>query len=187
MFVPTCSLSFLCIWDSIILLLCSLPVSNHSVVAVPLSLIALWVSLAFLYSWCPLSLQECAEEPPDSLPTAFPPSLSHAHYSCWTAVRIGSVCPPPLPFGRCGCPKAWPLHQPGGVETVLILTETMKMRYESGQWVNCFWEGRESMSSITSLVICFMTLFLHFQYIVVKNSNPSIKHFGFSNFEMNFW
>lgn len=42
--------------------LCSPPVSNHSLAAVPLSLLALWCPWAF-YQWCPLSLQKCAAEP----------------------------------------------------------------------------------------------------------------------------
>lgn len=61
------SLPFLCIWDTIILLLCSLPVSAYSLVAGPLSLLALWCLSVFLSAsslMLSLSLQECAEQPP---------------------------------------------------------------------------------------------------------------------------
>lgn len=47
MFVSTRrSLPFLCIWNTIVLLLCSLPVSDQSLVAVPLSLLVLDVEMS---------------------------------------------------------------------------------------------------------------------------------------------
>lgn len=53
-------------------------------------------------------------------------------------------------------------------------------------WVDCLWEGRKSMSSRTSSLACFMTLFLKFQR-VVKNRNPRIKYFGLSSFGLNYF
>ena len=53
-------------------------------------------------------------------------------------------------------------------------------------WVDRLWEGRKSMSSLTSSLACFMTLFLKFQR-GVKNRNPRIKYFGLSSFGMNYF
>lgn len=67
------------------------------------------------------------------------------------------------------------------------MAETLKTGGgEAVQWVDSLWEGRKSMSSLTSSLACFMTLFLKFQH-GVKNRNPRIKYFGLSSFGMNYF
>ena len=106
--LPTSSLPRLCIWDTIFFFLCSLPVSDHSLAAVPLSLLAPWcwgVPEHLLSHGVP-----CLCRAPSSLSTVSSPGRSHSSLaalcSCWAAVRKGSFSPPPL--GGCACRKYGP-------------------------------------------------------------------------------
>lgn len=146
----------------------------------------------------PLLLLVCAEELPMLCP--FPPSLSPSFLGdCCLFLLTSSyngLCPP-LPFGRCGCAEPGPF--------ITLEEETVPWTLwvgdggwfygwnsenwgggEAVQWVDSLWEGRKSMSSLTSSLACFMTLFLKFQH-GVKNRNPRIKYFGLSSFGMNYF